>query len=309
MTEVVDVVTFFVTTGLLPALALGVLVALGLTVVLARRHWLGVPAWLTFCAVLSVVGIFVFTLFREAVLLVRAVVSGARLTMPGWAGLSTGSPDILWHAVADPLGSTQLLLNILLFVPAGLLWTMVTRRPWPVLCALGGLSVAIELIQAVTGLGAYDLADIVANVAGAATGVGVAVLAGWVTEGLGGRDVSRGRWWRRGVTVGVAAVCALLLPVVGAAQRQAALMDEASRHFEGTTLTDVERWERDGELERVWRAVPSGYADGFAINAGSATARYPARFLGRRACVLVTWDAAQVDVRRANGTTCSRTSL
>lgn len=309
MTEIDDVLTFFVTTGLLPALALGVLATLGLTVVVARRHWLDVPAWLAFCAVLSIVGILAFTVFREAVLLVQAVASGARLTMPGWAGLGTGSPDTLWHALADPLGSTQLLLNILLFVPAGLLLTVATRRPWPVLGALGGLSVAIELIQAVTGLGAYDVADIVANFAGAAIGVGTAVLAGWVTEGIAGRDVSRRRWRRRGIAIVVAAVCALLLPIVGASQRQAALMDEASTHFEGTTLADVERWERAGELDRVWRGVPSSYSDGFVIDAESATARYPARFLGRPTCVLVTWHEAQVDVRPATGTVCSRTSL
>ncbi|KAB7745711.1 hypothetical protein GA707_07360 [Nostocoides sp. F2B08] len=255
MTEIVDVLAFFVSTGIIQAVVLGLLFALVLTAVVVRQDWLDAPVWLTFVAVFSVVDILVFTLFREVAILVPAVASGVRLTMPGWTGPSTGSPDDLWRALADPLGSTQMLLNTLLFLPAGLLWTVVTRRPWTVLGALGALSVAIELVQAVTGLGAYDVADIVANVAGTATGVGVAVLAGWVTEGIGGRVVSRRRWWCRGVTVAVAAVCALLLPVVGAAQRQAALMDEASRHFEGTTLTDVERWERQGELDRVCGAV------------------------------------------------------
>lgn len=309
MTEIVDVLAFFVSTGTLPALAVGVLVALGLTAVAVRRQWLDVPGWLTFCAVLSVVGILVFTLFRETAVLVQAVGSGSPVAMPGWAGLLVWSPDGLWRALADPLGSTQTLLNILLFLPAGLLWTVVTRRPWSVLGSLGALSLGIELVQAVTGLGANDVADLVANVAGAAAGVGVVVLAGWVTDAIAERDVGPGRWWRRAIAVGMAAACAAALPFLGASQRQAALVEEASRHFDGTTLSDVERWERAGELDRVWRGVPSSYSDGFVIDAGTATARYPARFLGRHTCVLVTWDPAQVQVRPAAGTVCSRTSL
>lgn len=309
MNEIADVLSFFVETGLVPALAAGAMISFALTAVAVRRRWLDVPVWLAFGAVVSVVGILVLTLFRETALVAQELASGARLTMPGWDGLRTWSPDGLWRATADPLRSTQVLLNVMLFAPAAMLWTVITRRPWHVLAALGVISVGIELVQAVTGLGANDVADIVANVAGAAAGVGVAVVGGWVTDALAGRSVSRRQWWRRGIALAMTVACAAVLPVIGASQRQAALVEEASRQFNGTTLTDVERWERDGELDRVWRGVASSYSDGFVIDAGSATARYPARFLGRRTCVLVTWDQAQVDVRPGSGTICSRTSL
>lgn len=304
-----DVLAFFVDTGLLPSLAVGVAIALVLTAVTVRQGWLRVPAWLAFGAVVSVVGILVLTLFREAAIVAQAVGSGAGPPMPGWEGLRDWSPDSLRRATADPLGSTQMLLNIALFAPAGLLWTVITRRPWLVLAVLGALSLIIEVVQALTGLGAHDVADIVANTAGAAAGVGLAVVAGWIADAVSGRSVTRQRWQRRGLTVMVAVACAAVLPVVGAAQRQAVLAEEATRHFEGTTLEDVERWERDGELDNVWRGVPSSYSDGFVIDARSATARYPARFLGRRTCVLVTWTDAQVAVQPASGAVCARTSL
>lgn len=309
MTEIVDVLSFFVGTGLLPALAVGVGAAVGLTVVALRQGWLDVPAGLAFGAVLSLVGILVFTLFREAALVVQAMDSATGTSMPGWQGLRDWSSDGLWRALADPLRSTQVLLNIMLFAPAGLLWTVITRRPWHVVGALSAMSVAIELVQAVTGLGAHDVADLIANVTGAAAGVGMAVMAGWVTDGIAGRRAGPRQWWRRAMALVLAAACAAVLTVVGASQRQAALVEEASRQFDGTTLTDVERWERDGELDKVWRGVPSSYSDGFVMDSRSATARYPAPFLGRRVCVLVTWSEGQVAIRPESGDVCARTSL
>ena len=59
----------------------------------------------------------------------------------------------------------------------------------------------------------------------------------------------------------------------------------------------------------MWRGVPPVYSDGFTLDAESATARYPARFLGRRTCILVTWDALGVQTQPASGEVCERTSL
>jgi hypothetical protein len=82
----------------------------------------------------------------------------------GWDRLST-----------DPLGS-QVALNVALFVPAGAAWTWLLDRPWRVLAGLVAGSFAVELVQAVLGIGAADVADVAANTVGAAVGVGVAVL-------------------------------------------------------------------------------------------------------------------------------------
>jgi hypothetical protein len=309
VTDIGGVLAAFVSTGVLPALLAGVAIAVVVTAVGLRRGWLPGPAWLAFSAVLSVVGILVFTLLRESVLIGQEVASGAPLVLPGWQGLRDWSPDGWWRATADPLRSTQVLLNIALFVPAGFLWTVLTRRPWRVLLAFATLSVGVEVVQAVSGLGANDAADIVANVGGAAVGTGAAAVVGWVADAMAGREVGARRWVLRGMTVVAVLVAAAVLPGLGAGQRQAALADEARRSFDGTSLVDLERWQREDEMDRVWRGVPSAYSDGFRLDAGSATARYPARFLGRRSCVLVTWDAVGVDVRSASGAVCAGTSL
>jgi hypothetical protein len=309
VSDIVEVLAFFVRTGVLPALAVGLVASVVVTVVATRRGWLSTSAWLLFGAVLSVVGVLVFTLFREGVLIAQEVASGAPLVMPGWNGLSDWSPGGWWRATADPLRSSQVLLNIALFVPAGFLWTFLTRRPLRVLAALAGLSVAIEVIQAVTGLGANDLADIIANLAGAALGTSTAVVAGWAADAIAGRTVATRRWMLRGITVAVVGLSAALAPGLGATARQAALAEEARQGFVGTTLPDIHRWERDDEMDRVWRGVPSTYSDGFILGRESATARYPARFLGQRTCILVTWDAVGLEVQPASGAVCQQTSL
>jgi hypothetical protein len=309
VTDIGGVLAFFVSTGVLPALLAGVLVTGVVTVVLRRRGWLDAPAWLAFAAVLSVVGILVFTLFREGVLLAQEVASGSPLALPGGQGLRDWSSDGWWRAAADPLRSTQVLLNIALFVPAGFLWTVLTRRPWRVMLALGALSVVIEVTQALTGLGANDVADIVANAGGAVVGTGAGVITSWVVDVLADRPVSTRRWVLRGAAVAAVVAAVAVLPALGATQRQGVLADEARRQFQGTSLTDIERWQREDEMDRVWRGVPPAYSDGFVQDADSATARYPARFLGRRTCVLVTWDPVGVEVRSASGATCARPSL
>ncbi|MFN2346019.1 MAG: VanZ family protein [Dermatophilaceae bacterium] len=309
MIDIVEVLAFFVGTGVLPALLVGLVGSVVVTVVVVRRGWLQTPPWLVLAAVLSVVGILVFTLFRESVLIVQEVASGTSLVLPGWRGLSHWSPDGWWRATADPLRSTQVLLNIALFVPAGFVWTYLTRRPVRVLAALAALSVAIEVIQAVTGLGANDVADIIANLAGAAVGTSGAVAAGWAADAITGQAVGTRRWVTRATVVAAAGVCAVVLPGLGASQRQGSLADQARQNLEGTSLADVQRWEREGEMERVWRAVPSVYSDGFSRDTQTATARYPARFLGRRTCILVTWAPDGVAVQPASGTVCQRTSL
>jgi hypothetical protein len=309
VSDIVEVLAFFVRTGVLSALGVGLVVSVVVTAVAIRRGWLDAPTGLVFGAVLSVVGVLVFTLFREGVLIAQDAASGAPLAMPGWKGLSDWSPDGWWRATADPLRSSQVLLNIALFVPAGFLWTFLTRRPWRVLAALAGLSVAIEVIQAVTGLGANDLADIIANLAGAALGTSTAVVVGWAADAVAGRPVATRRWMLRGITVAVVGICATVLPGLGAAQRQASLADQARQGFIGTSLTDIRRWERDDEMDRVWRGVPSTYSDGFTMGQSSATARYPARFLGQRTCILVTWDTVGLEVQPASGAICQQTSL
>jgi hypothetical protein len=310
VTDIGRVLEFFVSTGLLPALAVGLVVSVVVTVLALRQGWLVAPRWLVFAAVLSVVGVVVFTVLREGVLLVQAVASGASLSPPGWQGLRDWSPDGWWRATPDPLGSAQMLLNVALFVPAGFAWALLTRRPWRVLAALGALSVVVEVVQGVTGLGANDVADIVANVVGAAVGTTAAVVMGWLADAVVGRAVGTRRWAIRGSAVMAVAVAAAVLPGLGASQRQGVIADEAHQRFAATSLSDIERWnQHDDLMDRVWRGVLSVDADGFSLADGSAAARYPASFLSQRRCVLIMWDAAGASVERRAGRICEQPSL
>lgn len=310
MDGVGGVLAFFLSTGLVPPLVTGAVLSGVITWTARRRGWVSTPSGLAFAAVLSVVGILVFTVFRESVVVLQAIASGAPLDPPGWRGLRGWTPDGWWRATADPLGSTQVLLNGVLFVPAGFAWTIVTRRPWRVVLVLLALSVAIEVVQAVTGLGANDVADIVANVGGAVLGTVAAVVFGWVVDEAAGSGAGRRRWVVRGVGVAVVGVLLSVAPGVGAWQRQATLVDEATARFGGTTVADVKGWSREDQLvDHVWRGVLSVDADAFVLGDGWARARFPAGFFGARACVLVDWDVDGVLVQRDQGDTCTQTSL
>ncbi|WP_088285778.1 VanZ family protein [Kineosporia sp. A_224] len=76
----------------------------------------------------------------------------------------------LW---ADPGG----VLNVALFVPAGLTLTLWTRRPLPVLAALSVASLGIETVQLLIDR-QCQAGDWLANTLGAAVGVGLAAYGG-----------------------------------------------------------------------------------------------------------------------------------
>jgi hypothetical protein len=65
-------------------------------------------------------------------------------------------------------------LNVALFVPAALGWTLVTMRPLAVSVVLALVVFAIETLQATVLSGAGDPTDVVANALGIALGVGAA---------------------------------------------------------------------------------------------------------------------------------------
>jgi VanZ like family len=86
-----------------------------------------------------------------------------------------------WLRFTTDFGRSQeIWLNVILFVPAGVVWCMATRRAFAVLAGLVLLSAAIETVQGVLALGTPDLSDLMANTV-------VAVL---VPIGAGGRQAS-----------------------------------------------------------------------------------------------------------------------
>lgn len=127
----------------------------------------GGPAWRLFLALAGTVLIVVMTIANRGI-----VVSDEGLaydltwwsrnwdTLPGLIG-----GDIGWW------------LNVALFIPAAVGWTLLTGRPAIVSSVLVAFVLAIETLHATVLSGAGDPTDVVANMLGVALGVGLALAA------------------------------------------------------------------------------------------------------------------------------------
>lgn len=255
----------------------------------SRRSQRGFVAW--FAGFASIALIVSVTLFRDG------LASGFRL-----AGIADWSSDGLERLSRDPLGDSQFLLNIVLFVPAGLVWTWVVKRPLAVLLSLVGVSLLIEGLQGVTGAGVTDIADLVANGTGAALGVGLATLVGAVVRSRGTAFSSRT------LTLAGAATSALVVVAVsgwfiGASQRQQSVEDELQRRFADTTTDDVDALLAE-DPELLWSAV-SVRSDGSRHLDDIIEVRYPATFFSLQRCVFVTWTKTSVTFKKASGDDCT----
>lgn len=300
-----SVLAFFVSTGVLPALVVGIVASGAIALLATRRGWTQRTPWVVFIAVLSVAMILVFTVFRESAVLGQLIAAGEELSMPGWSGLTQWSDDSWPRLLADPLGSTQILLNIALLVPAGFIWTLLTRRPVPVIAALAALSVGIEMLQAVTGLGVPDVADIAANAFGAVLGAAAATGVTWMADERAGRGADRRRWVLRATSSAGIVVGIVLVQHIGATMRQSALSAEANEVFAGTTVQDVIQWDENHELmERIWRGALSSDTDAFILDDTTARARFPAGVLGLQRCIIIVWRTDGFTVERAGGSEC-----
>ena len=205
---------------------------------------------------------------------------------------------------SDPFGSSQFILNVVLFVPAGIAWTWVTRRPAVVAAALVGVSVLIESVQAITGLGAPDVADLLANSVGALVGVCAAALLARVSP-RAERTLSPRKQAMAAVAVLALAAVGLALVVVGADRHQQSLRRELQTAFAGTTKADVDRWNADGTMfQEVFDAV-SVFADGTQYSPDDVKVRYPAPFFGLHRCVFVVWTPTAVEFELGSGDACT----
>lgn len=106
-------------------------------------------------------------------LILSVTILGRMLELSTWGdGALTGSwltDSALWK---DAIRLDQpWLLNVGLFIPAGIALTLTTERVVQVIAGLAALSITIEFAQRWLMLGAADPADIVANCVGVAIGV------------------------------------------------------------------------------------------------------------------------------------------
>lgn len=249
------------------------------------------PYLLVFAALASLAVIVAVTLIRD-----RPTFNPGQLlhwSASGWQRISY-----------DPLGNTENILNGVLFIPAGLTWTLLLHRPLRVLIGLMGLSLLVECLQAVISAGANDVADLITNSVGA--GLGVVAGAGLLWLRSGGE--ARSRRWQLGwtavaVVVGLVAVAVLLQ--AGAAYRQSALERELAGRFTGTSLEQYQQWEAEDRLQQEVFGVSSTFPDGALHLDHAVRLRYPASFFGLRRCVFVEWRPGTVRTTRGSGAECT----
>ena len=239
-----------------------------------------------------------------------ALVIAVTLLRDGWpSGIDLGGlgewSDNGWDRLSgDPVGSSEILLNVALFVPVGAAWTWLLGRPWIVLATLATGSLAVETAQSVIGAGTADVADLAANTVGAAIGVGAATLVRRVRRQPG---ASRVAWWKVVAAGGAAVVVVGAGLLLGAENRQRSVEGELRERFAGTSKAEVDALLADmtgNGPEELFSAI-SVRSDGVRTTPDATELRYPATFFSLHRCVFVTWTADGVTFRRAAGNACS----
>ena len=278
-------------TGAVPALLVLLVIAGVVSVFVARRGGER-SAFEWFVAFATLAPILAVTLLRGEVSL------GFN---PG--GLTDWSGSDLAGLSRDPLASSQFLLNVMLFVPAGAVWTWLTKRPGRTLGALVAGSFAIECVQAVTGAGGNDPIDLVSNSLGSLVGTGTALI---VISIAGGRVRSLSTA-RRLQLIGASLVAVVLVTVgwfAGASQRQSNTRSAVIERFDGIDLASIQE-EIESDFDAVVTAVPGVRGDYFLLD-DSVELRYPATFFGLHRCVYATWTGGAMAIRNASGDDCTR---
>ena len=168
--------------------------------------------------------------------------------------------------------------------------------------ALSGFSLLIESTQAVTGAGANDVADLVANSLGAAIGAVVVVVCCAIVDDRVIDLSTRSR--RLVVAGGVAAGLALIAGwFVGASNRQQHVEDVLRSKFEGTDRAEIEAL-MESDSSAVFGAADD-YANGTRYSNDTIEIRYPATFFSLHRCVFVVWNSEGVEFRKASGHDCT----
>ncbi len=221
-----------------------------------------------------------------------------------------------WGKVANDLATySEALLNVVLFVPAGVTWAVTTRRYGRTLAALALGSFAIETLQALFALGAADTTDLVANTLGAAIGVGLATIGvavwrrtKWSTLGPATPRLSLRARLAVAAAVVTAAVAAVLFVQWRADVAGDDLLAELHRTYNGTSLADMEPLFKDIDggyqqfLDRNSVRPDSQRLGGTPLR---TEVRYSVMTFGFSRCVFVTWTDAGVSFRTDEGDVCT----
>jgi len=297
------VVSQFVDAGVLLVLVPLLAAALLLGPLLAR--WWGTTALIATAALGSLGGILAFTLG------VRAITEDRREFVGSDFSWLTDSS--VWRSAVDL--DPSWLLNMLLFVPAGVFLTVALRRPVAVLVGLASMSFAIEAIQSLTRLGTADVRDLVANTIGAAVGV---VLASVIVRRRADDAPPLTEAEQRSLDSRATLAAIVVIAVVGgvtwfgvgavADLRQDRLVDDLTTAFDGTTAADIAtELGSDAGFDRLVQRGPSrpDYI-GEVGDTGMFEGRWSTEFVGLHRCVIVRWSDDELTTCETSGRTCRR---
>ena len=126
-----------------------------------------------------------------AVIILTGFVIGGRASappVPNFTPFATISGEL--HLASTELGLTNIVGNVALYIPVGLLVPLVLRRSWLAGFLVGlALSVGVELVQWITQTGSTDIDDVILNGLGALAG---ALVGGYASRRLTAADQTRG---------------------------------------------------------------------------------------------------------------------
>lgn len=84
------------------------------------------------------------------------------------------NPELFWSWRQWKIQKNQILTNVVMFVPVGVLAGRIWR--WKGLWVAAGLSIVIELLQLITARGLREFDYVLHNVLGAVIGIGIVIL-------------------------------------------------------------------------------------------------------------------------------------
>lgn len=213
-----------------------------------------------------------------------------------------------WGKVLTGTAGTDVLLNLVLFVPPAFLATLLWRAPWRVTGTGFLVSLLIEIAQPILGVGVNDAIDLVANTAGALIGAGAAAVLLVILDAARNQRLDG----RRSVRVGlVVAVCAAVLvggPAWASTAQQSAVADQLQRYFAGTTLADYAAL-RDTTWEAKLTQVAADIGHPTVIGRSDDTVareRYSWSIYFAERCVIAEWTPSGFTTIRLDGTACSQ---
>ncbi|MCW5952547.1 MAG: VanZ family protein [Propionibacteriaceae bacterium] len=214
-----------------------------------------------------------------------------------------------WHPERVLTGrvGAEVWLNIVLFVPAALFATLLWRAPWRTVGIALLLSLAIEIVQPLVGVGANDVMDLVANTSGALIGAGAGAVLLLVGDLIRRRPVGLGRVARVVLSVGLGVAVLFGGPAWAATIRQAATVERLEKLFAGTTLADYEA-HRDGAWDDKLYEVytESGRPTMTGRNAdGVARERFTWNIYFAVRCVVAEWTPDDFTAVPLSGAVCT----